>query len=452
MENADHPAQELILELSMTAPPRLQIASDLHVEFFSSLGQADQDAKLAAMIAPKAPVLALLGDIGIPTHPNYRRFLLQQAEVFEAVLVLAGNHEFYDVDPPGGMAKPPHMSWSQFYACKGSLKNSVQDMTAAMRAICAEHPRLHYVEGTCVRLGKGPQAPALLCTTLWSHIPKHAMREVGRCMNDYAMICKPMVDTDDPHAAIKATGKDGSRLCPLTPVHTSRWHAEAVNWLNTEIARIEKSGGACVGILTHHAPSMRGTSDPKHEGGTLNHAFASDLRDLCGQPAVKFWAYGHTHFNNDQVVQGCRVLSNQLGYEHEATTYRPDFVIDLQCLVAEAVLPSDTTFGRIARKEMPCDLVYEDSLCMCFTDVNPQAKVHLVLIPKDRGGLTGISKAEERHAMLLGHMLVQAGKLGAQHSPEGFRLVVNDGREGCQSIYHLHIHILGGQQMYWPPC
>merc|ERR1719217_1202315 len=111
----------------------------------------------------------------------------------------------------------------------------------------------------------------------------------------------------------------------------------------------------------------------------------------------------------------------------------------------------DTIFGKIVRKEIPCDIVFEDDLCLCFNDINPQAPVHMLLIPKERNGLTGISKAEDRHAAVLGHMMVQAGKLGSQHCPDGFRLVVNDGKEGCQSVYHLHIHILGGRQMAWPP-
>lgn len=350
------------------------------------------------------------------------------------------------------------MSWSQYYASQGSLKSSVQDVAAAIVAICAAHPRLHYVEGTCVRFGKAPGAAALLCTTLWSHIPKHAMREVGYALNDYAMIYRPVADTDGPvtsfvrgASGVKASDRHGSNVCKLTPEDTSRWHAEAANWLSKEISRIRDLGGEHIGILTHHAPSMRGTSDPKHEGGPVNHAFATDLEDLCESPAVKFWAYGHTHFNNDQMVRGCRLISNQLGYENEITGYQPNFTLDMPSPVAAVGMAPDTVFGRISRKEMPCDLVYEDECCMCFKDAAPQAKVHLLLIPKDHAGLTAISKAEQRHATILGHMVVQAGKLGAQHCPNGFRLVMNDGKEGCQSVYHFHIHILGGRQMYWPP-
>eukprot|EP00425_Heterocapsa_triquetra_P003124 CAMPEP_0195059106 /NCGR_PEP_ID=MMETSP0448-20130528/6677_1 /TAXON_ID=66468 /ORGANISM="Heterocapsa triquestra, Strain CCMP 448" /LENGTH=131 /DNA_ID=CAMNT_0040089317 /DNA_START=77 /DNA_END=472 /DNA_ORIENTATION=- len=111
----------------------------------------------------------------------------------------------------------------------------------------------------------------------------------------------------------------------------------------------------------------------------------------------------------------------------------------------------DTIFGRIVRKEIPSDIVHEDDLCLAFKDVNPQAPVHVLMIPKDRDGLTGICEAQPRHAEVLGHMMVQAGRIGNEMCPQGFRLVVNDGKQGCQSVYHLHIHILGGRQMNWPP-
>mmetsp|Transcript_50102 Transcript_50102/g.93746 ORF Transcript_50102/g.93746 Transcript_50102/m.93746 type:complete len:134 (+) Transcript_50102:47-448(+) len=111
----------------------------------------------------------------------------------------------------------------------------------------------------------------------------------------------------------------------------------------------------------------------------------------------------------------------------------------------------DTIFGRMARKEMPCDMVYEDDLCMAFNDIAPQAPVHILLIPKERAGMTQISKSDHANQAVLGHMMVKAGFLGKMHCPDGFRLVVNDGPQGCQSVYHLHIHILGGKQLRWPP-
>jgi len=83
--------------------------------------------------------------------------------------------------------------------------------------------------------------------------------------------------------------------------------------------------------------------------------------------------------------------------------------------------------------------------------VAPQAPTHVLLIPKVRAGLTQIRRATDDHATLLGHMMVQAGSIGVRECPDGFRLVINDGAQGAQSVYHLHIHILGGRQMTWPP-
>ena len=74
------------------------------------------------------------------------------------------------------------------------------------------------------------------------------------------------------------------------------------------------------------------------------------------------------------------------------------------------------------------------------------------MIPKNRDGLSQISKAEDRHAALLGHLMVVAAKVAKQEGlVEGYRVVVNDGVQGCQSVYHLHIHVIGGQQLSWPP-
>eukprot|EP00826_Nyctotherus_ovalis_P059426 TRINITY_DN8262_c0_g1_i1.p1 TRINITY_DN8262_c0_g1~~TRINITY_DN8262_c0_g1_i1.p1 ORF type:complete len:129 (+),score=47.25 TRINITY_DN8262_c0_g1_i1:119-505(+) len=112
----------------------------------------------------------------------------------------------------------------------------------------------------------------------------------------------------------------------------------------------------------------------------------------------------------------------------------------------------DTIFGKIARKEIKSDIVYEDDLCLAFRDVNPQAPVHIVLIPKNHQGLTQLSKARPEHKDLLGHLMVKAAEIARQEKLDnGWRLVVNDGKNGCQSVYHLHIHIIGGRQMGWPP-
>ena len=113
----------------------------------------------------------------------------------------------------------------------------------------------------------------------------------------------------------------------------------------------------------------------------------------------------------------------------------------------------DTIFGKIARKEIKSDIVYEDDLCLAFRDLHPQAPVHVILIPKKLQGLTQLSKAKPEHKDILGHLMIAAANIAKKEKlEEGWRLVINDGKHGGQSVYHLHIHILGGKQLGWPPC
>ncbi|GBP37239.1 Histidine triad nucleotide-binding protein 1 [Eumeta japonica] len=120
--------------------------------------------------------------------------------------------------------------------------------------------------------------------------------------------------------------------------------------------------------------------------------------------------------------------------------------------LAQSASPGgDTIFGKILRKEIPAKFVYEDDQCVAFHDVNPQAPTHILVIP--RKAIPQLSKSGDDDEQLLGHLLVVARKVAAQQGLDqtGFRLVVNDGKNAAQSVYHLHIHILGGRQMQWPP-
>jgi histidine triad (HIT) family protein len=111
---------------------------------------------------------------------------------------------------------------------------------------------------------------------------------------------------------------------------------------------------------------------------------------------------------------------------------------------------SDTIFGKIIRKEIPADIVYEDDLVLAFKDISPQAPVHILVIPKKP--LAQISDAESEDHALMGHLLLTAKDVAQQAGLEnGYRLVINNGLDGGQTVYHLHLHILGGRQMGWPP-
>ncbi|OMJ70812.1 hypothetical protein SteCoe_21875 [Stentor coeruleus] len=108
----------------------------------------------------------------------------------------------------------------------------------------------------------------------------------------------------------------------------------------------------------------------------------------------------------------------------------------------------DSIFDKIVKREIPSTVVYEDDLVMAFRDIAPKAPVHILLIPKNRDGLTRMSVAEEKHKAIFGHMLWASSEIARREGlAEGWRLVINDGPNGGQVVYHLHMHILGGEKL-----
>jgi diadenosine tetraphosphate (Ap4A) HIT family hydrolase len=112
-----------------------------------------------------------------------------------------------------------------------------------------------------------------------------------------------------------------------------------------------------------------------------------------------------------------------------------------------------TIFDNIIEKKWSSDIIYEDELCLCFRDINPVAKKHFLVIPKIKAGLSQLSKAKEEHKDILGHLLFVAKECAKteQMEEKGFRIVINDGVDACQSVYHLHLHVIGGEGLTWPP-
>jgi len=111
---------------------------------------------------------------------------------------------------------------------------------------------------------------------------------------------------------------------------------------------------------------------------------------------------------------------------------------------------TDTLFSKIINREIPADIVYEDDLCLAFRDVNPQAPLHILVIPKQ--AIAKIADAEATDQPLLGHLLLKAGEIAKDQGYEdAFRLVINNGATAGQTVFHLHVHILAGRAFNWPP-
>ena len=109
-----------------------------------------------------------------------------------------------------------------------------------------------------------------------------------------------------------------------------------------------------------------------------------------------------------------------------------------------------TIFLKIIQREIPADIVYEDSQCLAFRDVNPQAPVHVLLIPKKP--IASLNELTDEDAGLCGHLLLTVPKIAALLGLDGgYRTVVNTGAHGGQTVFHLHIHIMGGRGLAWPP-
>mmetsp|Transcript_11919 Transcript_11919/g.19400 ORF Transcript_11919/g.19400 Transcript_11919/m.19400 type:complete len:343 (-) Transcript_11919:3169-4197(-) len=284
--------------------PRIQIASDLHIEFFEDDYSSDDnywDNK--HLLDPSCDILALLGDIGVVTSPQkraqYQSFLGWCCEKFTYVLVLTGNHEYYNLD---------------------NTSTTIEEVDHFIDNMQDVLPNLIFMNQRNVVLG----GVRILGTTLWSSIPnKAAAKEVEDFLNDYQLIFK-----------------QGPGVCEkrLRASDSNSLHEEQLKWLTESLTAAQgKEPNVPVVVLTHHTPSMTGTSDPRYEQvplpiGYRNCGFSSPLDHLLVEyPVIRCWCYGHTHYNNEQTTSsGARLISNQRGYDGSLSLgYKANLVVDV---------------------------------------------------------------------------------------------------------------------------
>lgn len=260
----------------------VQIVSDLHLEAPKAYDVFE--------IVPRAPVLALLGDIGNvePHKADLAAFLERQLCQFQAVLLVPGNHEAY------------HSTWPRTLGILRSLEEDVSARRAAGDAALGE---LVVLDRGTFRL-PGPSGTIILGCSLFSYVPPERAMAVSMGSNDFYQI-------DD--------GWD-------VAAH-NRAHARDLAWLNEAVAELDDPGSNDVRtilIVTHWCPSLDGRArDPQHTSDALTSAFATDLsNEACFRaPKVKAWGFGHTHYNCDFAVERgdsgaapLRLVTNQRGY------------------------------------------------------------------------------------------------------------------------------------------
>lgn len=112
---------------------------------------------------------------------------------------------------------------------------------------------------------------------------------------------------------------------------------------------------------------------------------------------------------------------------------------------------AETIFARIIRKEIPAQIVYEDDRALAFRDIHPQSPVHVLVIPKQP--IPRVGSAETRDEPVLGHLLTVAAEVARHEGIDatGYRLVINNGPHAGEAVAHLHVHVLGGRPLQWPP-
>ena len=110
-----------------------------------------------------------------------------------------------------------------------------------------------------------------------------------------------------------------------------------------------------------------------------------------------------------------------------------------------------TLFQKICDKEIPATIVHEDDRCVAFRDISPQAPIHILVVP--RKAIVRVGLAEMEDEAVLGHLLLTAAKVARAEgiAESGYRLIINNGRDGGEAVPHLHVHLLGGRRMEWPP-
>ena len=250
--------------------------SDLHLETSQQYHSFDFPAT--------APDLILGGDVGrLVDYDGYLAFLQRHADRYRRVFLVLGNHEFYGTSYPGGVE---------------TARRLESEPSLGGRVTLLHRGRYD------LDLDNDSDTVTILGCVLWSRTAEEWSQRISRGINDFR--CIRDWNLESHNAA----------------------HAEDVKWLTAELGRIRNEDAnrkypRRLIIVTHHAPLLRGTGWPSHEGSPLQSAFATDLCTGATWNSAKYWIFGHTHWTTDLTARnGVRLVSNQRGYVMPGDTSR----------------------------------------------------------------------------------------------------------------------------------
>jgi len=247
----------------------LQVTSDLHLEFVN-------DINLSTYLTPSAPALAIMGDLGWPTKPNYKTFLKQASEAFDYVFYVAGNHEYY---------------------CQLPMHEVVDNI----KTIVSEFDNVYFLNNDGVYFDN----VKILGTTLWTKIPNHLV--LTNISNDFNHI---KIKHDDV-------------IVPITYHDINHLYCQSVDYIVKQTRKEEN-----IVVMTHHLPSFKMIA-PRYKSYKHQYLFASNLDDMINNHHIKWWLCGHTHEPVRVSIGDCTCLTNPYGYHNKYQVYNKEYVIKL---------------------------------------------------------------------------------------------------------------------------
>lgn len=255
--------------------PTVQYVSDLHLDHYAT----------RFIIEPTASILVIAGDFCSPFIPKCREFLIDCSEKWDYVILVLGNHEYYNRHcskwASNSIVFPPYQVEKKFEEILSDLPN-VKLLTVSSPIFCLDE---------AIFIG----------STLWTDIPEDKYAAASRGMNDYSYI---------PYDVNRSR---------LTPQHVTEWHKTHYDCLKTALEKYADDPRPKV-VITHHLPS-HSLTEPRYQNHPLACCFSSASDELISLANV--WIYGHSHTSNEQMIGSTRCLINARGYLGESTGFDP---------------------------------------------------------------------------------------------------------------------------------